>query len=424
MPEVKSYLGSWCFKPDVFEQPEEREKYTFNGLLSCPDGESATLEIVHSSEEYHEILIDMMIIPTIWGKDTDGNLYTLFNSAFIQDKNTTKTTYRINFVLNGAFLKDLDTPFAKRAHIHYPHLKNWAFRRRFSFKPLKNGKDLIKVDMHSKENLFSCKLEDGLSLELFPEVSTHFDRYNASVSCNSSLSIISEKKLKLRQILSLTTEFSQFLSVALFSRQRPESIVIKTGAKQPGMPLLFKVDVSQKPCIGTLIKFDKFPEKIPSIYSQWHANYKQLSPIVERLIRSMTPGIFDAPDFLIIAQALDGYFKRFVNKKDGKDHRQYGQGIKILLEHFKEVELLQKCDLDPKELTNARNKYSHLYSDDEYGFSNVPEGEDLLWLTKKSIVLLTCCILECIGLNNEEINLCFRGSEIQAIVDTIPKNKK
>lgn len=423
MPEVKTYLGSWCFKPELFEQKDECDKYTFNGVLTLRDGESAILEIVHSSDEFHTYLRDMMVVPTIWGQDTDSNSYTLFNSVFIQDKNTTRTTYRINFVLTGAFLKDLDTPFAKRAYVKYPNLKSWAFQRRFDLKPLKNGNDLIKVDMRSRENLFSCQLEDGLSINLYPTVNTHFDRYNASVSCDSSLNVFSEKKLKLSQILLLTTEFSQFLSIALFSRQRPESIVIKAGAKQPEMHLLFKVDVSQKPSIGTLIKYDKLSERIPSIYSQWHDNYKQLSPIVERLIRSMTPGVFDAPDFLIIAHALDGYFKRFVNKKDGKDHRQYEQGIKILLEHFKDVELLQKCNLDPKELTDARNKYSHVYSDDEEGFSNVPEGEDLLWLTKKCIVLLTCCILECIGLTNDEINLCLRGSEIQAIVDAMPKKR-
>lgn len=422
MPEVKSHIGSWCFKPELFEQNDERDKYTFNGILTCSEGDAASLEIVHTSDEFHHLLRNMMTIPTVWGQDSDGNCYTLFNVVFSQDTNTTKTTYRVNYVLIGEFVKDPKTPFTKRATIYYPYLRNWALCRRWDIEHLPNGDERFDVDFHNHDNIFSCELEDGLSINLYPLAHTHFDRFNAEIVADTTLNIVSEKDLELNRVLFIIAEFSQFLSVALFSRQRPNSITIKIDEGQPQYSFLFRVDKSKKPAIGALIKFDKLSERMPQIYRQWHDNYKQLSPIVERLIRSMNSGVFDSPDFLIIAEALDGYFKRFVNKKDGKDIRKYEDGIKILLEHFKEVELLQQCNISAEIIAKARHKYSHLIPEDEEGFADVPEGEGLLWLTQKCIVLLTCCILECIGLTMGEINMCCKGSEIQAIVHTIQNN--
>lgn len=422
MPEVKTYLGIWCFKPETYEQKDECKKYTFDGVLTCTEGETAFLEIVHTSDEYHYLLRNMMTVPTIWGRDSDGECYTLFNSVFSKDTNTTKTSYRINYVLIGRFVKDLNTPFAKKVNINYPYLKNWAFHRRWDIQHLPNGDDRIDVDFHSKDNIFCAELNDGIIVSLYPAINAHIDRYNADISSDTTFSIKSEKELELHSILFIIAEFSQFLSIALFSRQRPNYISFDTDEKNVHLGFLFKVDKSKKPSIGSLIKFDKLSQRMPQIYRQWHDNYKQLSPIVERLIRSMNTGVFDSPDFLIIAQALDGYFKRFVNKKDGKDIRKYEDGIKILLEHFKDVELLQQCNISPEIIAKARNKYSHLIPEGEDGYSDVPEGEDLLWLTQKCIVLLTCCILECIGLTTEEINMCCKGSEIQAIVQTIQDN--
>ena len=110
-----------------------------------------------------------------------------------------------------------------------------------------------------------------------------------------------------------------------------------------------------------------------------------------------------------------------MNKKDGKDTKQYEHQIKKLLEHFGGVQLLQKCKLDAKVLSHSRHKYSHLIPDTETkNVEMAVSGEELYYLTRKSIVLLTCCILDFLGLTIEEINECFKNSIIERIVNDIP----
>ena len=151
----------------------------------------------------------------------------------------------------------------------------------------------------------------------------------------------------------------------------------------------------------------------------WHENFEKMAPISSYLIESLQKkNRFDVPDFLIIAQALDGYHKRFVNKKNGKDTRKYEEQIEILLDQFKDVKAIQERRIKPVVLTDSRNYYSHLFPDEE--IKSAVEGEDLYWLTEKCKVLLTCCILNMLGLTNKEINLCCEQSPISQIIDSLP----
>lgn len=64
--------------------------------------------------------------------------------------------------------------------------------------------------------------------------------------------------------------------------------------------------------------------------------------------------------------------------------------------------------------------HSHLIPDNDKKVEKAVAGEDLYDLTRKCIVLLTCCILDNIGLTTEEINICFEDSAIQEIVNDLP----
>jgi hypothetical protein len=153
---------------------------------------------------------------------------------------------------------------------------------------------------------------------------------------------------------------------------------------------------------------------------KWYANFDQMSPICSYLVQSIHNGVFDTPNFLIVAQALDGYHKRFVNKKDGKDVQQYEHQIKKLLKLFEGVGLLNQCKLDAEVLAHSRHKYSHLIPDnDTKKVEKAVRGSELFRLTRKAIVLLTCCILDYLGLTTEEINKCFEDSEVAQIVHTL-----
>ena len=211
------------------------------------------------------------------------------------------------------------------------------------------------------------------------------------------------------------------MSIALYGDQNPTEVkfILEKKSRRECV-LLFKKDASVNPDIFTLIKFDLLKGKLPAMLNQWHDNFDKIAPISSYLISSLQKkSRFDVPDFLIIAQALDGYHKRFLNKKDGRDVRKYEEQIEILLNQFKDVKAIQKCRINSVVLKDTRHKYSHLYPDDEESLA--VEVDDLYWLTEKCKILLTCCILNMLGLTNKEINICCEScSPIKQIVDSFP----
>ena len=266
-------------------------------------------------------------------------------------------------------------------------------------------------------------IDENTSLSLFQFYHIHTTRYDFNITQDTQLYINSKTKLSIRKYLEYISIFNDFLSIALFGKQSPSIIEFKNKkeTRRVAGKLLFGVETSVKPSIKGLLDFNTHKSRLDGIIKKWVADYEQLAPICSYLIESIHPKTFDAPDFLIIAQALDGYFKRFVNKKDGKNTKQYEHQIKKLLEHFKGVKALQACNLDAKVLAHSRHKYSHLIPDDETkNVEKAVSGEELYYLTRKAIVLLTCCILDNLGLTTEDINACFEGSVIEEIVHDIP----
>jgi hypothetical protein len=63
-------------------------------------------------------------------------------------------------------------------------------------------------------------------------------------------------------------------------------------------------------------------------------------------------------------------------------------------------------------------KYSHLYPDNEK--SSAVAGDELYWLTEKCKILLTYCILNMLGVSNDEINLCCKNNAIHRMLGYHP----
>jgi hypothetical protein len=185
--------------------------------------------------------------------------------------------------------------------------------------------------------------------------------------------------------------------------------------------LLFNIKESKKSRYP-LLPFDMFKDKLPFIYANWHNKFSYLAPICRYYFNTLSNGDFDVPDFITIAQAIDGYHKRFVNKKDGKDIRQYPHELQKLLDIFDGVEVIKMCNIDKDVFAELRHKYVHLYPDEEFKIKL--SINDLYILTQKGIVLLTCCFLHLLGLDNQEINKCCRRNGLYHRVRTMLWNYK
>lgn len=246
-------------------------------------------------------------------------------------------------------------------------------------------------------------------------------RFDLKAEQTTRYIIESSNKCSIQHFLLLISEFSEFLSIALFCPQYPNEVEFKNQNENIRYSFLFKVKESIHPMHVNLIKYDALREKIPAMLISWHNHHTQVAPLATYLIRSMrydTP--FDSPDFLIIAHALDGYFKRFENKRGGRDTRKYKDGIDKLLVLFSDIDVIQRSHINSTVVTDSRDKYSHLYPDEEQDNKQVVKGVELYWLTQKCKILLTCCILKMMGLDNEEINTCCNNSPISYLMNAFP----
>lgn len=414
MANPTTYHGVW-------QVPDARGMYTeqFSGTLTYYGDKPTTLELIH---EPHSGSISIFHnYDKILGEGYGNVKYTLFGASMVQEEGFQKTTFVIQYVLIGKHVKSLNEMCFDTCMIKYPYLNHWALDNRIN-RGTNNSQTFISLDFGHRPPFFTIEIEDGLSVMLWGQMTDSSNRYSITATQVTNFNIDTHQNTSLNTFLKIICEFSQFLSIALFAEQHPSEVIFANKGVSINYPLLFTKKTSTEPWIQSLIKFDELKNKIGDVLRKWHLNYDRVSPISHYLIRALKESNpFDVPDFLTIAQALDGFFKRFVNNKDGKDTRQYKQQIDKLLKQFEGVEVIQKCNIDSEVLTQTRHKYSHLIPDeDDKTNKAVEEGAPLYWLTQKCIVLLTCCILDVLGLTTDEINQCCNNSPINQIAISIP----
>lgn len=400
--------------------PEGGErKYT--GTLTYNEDEDSTLVLYHVPSGYHYSHYNYNKV--LWGKDSNDNIFTLFNVAMREKRGMdfSCVTYVVGMILIGEHVLSLSECWTKKCVVNFPYLNNWLFdETQYYIKSFYSENSFLLQSECNNRILLEVNTKDGTWLRLYYNNTVEHNIEGYNVKRMPYFAIEASTPKSIEYYFKIIGEFEQFLSIALYCEQSLSAIEFAGRNTKQNCRLLIKREPSDNPYFSSLIKYIRLKEKLPDMLSIWHENFDKIAPISSYLINSLhRKHTFDVPDFLIIAQALDGFYKRFVNKKDGRDVRQYEIQIEILLNKFKSVKAIKACKIDPVVLKDSRHKYSHLYPDDEKSLA--VEGNELYWLTEKCKILLTCCILNMLGLTNKEINLCCEErSPIKQIVDSFP----
>lgn len=413
MNNTAVFHGKW-FMPDGGGMFTHR----LSGTLRHYGNKPSTLELIHEPNSGSIRLNHFYDV--ILGEDALGVKYSLFAVSFVQTSNYTEFRFNVRFILIGKHVNSIKEPCFDCCWVKYSFLNRWALDSRIKVNAIGKTQTNISLTMGSRPAFLSVEIEDGLRLMLWGHLQDNISPYDISISQATNLNIDTRKKESLDTYWRTINEFSRFLSVALFAEQHPSEIIFANKGVPINYSFLFDCPSSHEPWVLPLIKYEALKEKMPSILKQWHLNYVQITPICNYLIRTFKDSdSFDAPDFLIVAQALDGFYKRIVNNSDGKDTKQYKHQIEKLLKTFKDIDVVRESNLDAEILTQTRHKYSHLIPDGDKKFCLAAEGDELYWLTQKCIVLLTCCILSMLKLTTEEINLCCNESPVSQIAHSI-----
>lgn len=425
--EPKIFHGEWWIPAEadpenqgLFPIVQKGMEAKHTGTLTYYEDNVSTLEFYHVPSNFHAKLHRNNEV--MWGADANGQIFTLFNVIMRPNNDSaglTTTVFEVGFFLMGEHVLSLKEPKYNQCVVQFPYLRNWAFHDNLIKTPKDRSHPQPIIDLSKLVTLVEVKVDNAITWVLRDKVVVNRSVYDFSINQLTEFVIDADKATPVDTFLKHVREFSQFLSVALYGEQRPVEIKLLKKEHNRSVQLLFKIDNSKDPNVYKLIRYEDLKEKVPAMLRVWHQNYDKIAPISSYLVDSLRKkNEFSVPDFLIIAQALDGYHKRFVNKKNGKDIKKYEEQIKVLLNQFKDVQVIQECNIDPEVLKDTRHKYSHLYPDDEK--SSAVEGDELYWLTEKSKILLTCCVLNMLGLTNAEIDLCCNTPTIRRMLGYLP----
>ncbi|MDM1404886.1 hypothetical protein HX039_12305 [Myroides marinus] len=157
----------------------------------------------------------------------------------------------------------------------------------------------------------------------------------------------------------------------------------------------FKKQIETK---SFLFQLSTVQEVFSQMLMKWFSFDKKMIPILRHLMDSIPKKkLFKSTDFLIIAQALEGYHHRFVDR--GK--KTLEQRYKELIELFNnEVDVVK--EINSKAAADTRNYFSHFYIPKDS--HEVLTGSKLFLLTNQLRYLLICCLLHELGVNNAMIN--------------------
>ena len=412
MIKQQTYHGLWWI-PNGVPRFEATERM---GTLTIEEDGSAKLD-VYVLQRKTPSFKTCGSYDVIWGETADGIRVSLFGASSVWDVNKPEmfsSSFTIKRVVLGEHLNNGDEPVFDYCVTQYRYLRNWAYD------PSRHPVNLLITTDYRCNNipLLNVELENGLQLKIDQHYDVRDSVYEKILIQTAILTFIPNKPTSINHYMELIGKFSQFLSFALFSRQVPYDIMVLNNNDNHYNKVFYKVEESHDPERYSLIPFNALRAKIPSIIQNWYKNYDQLAQICRYLLTTLQYDEFDEPDFLIIAQALDGFHKRFRNHRNGKDIRKFKDEIDLMLKDFYDVNSVIRCHIDSGVLKDSRDKYTHLTPDEE-DTPNVARGHELFRLTQKAKVLLTCCILDLLGLTHEEIDKCFNSSVFKSVIDDI-----
>ena len=159
------------------------------------------------------------------------------------------------------------------------------------------------------------------------------------------------------------------------------------------------------------------------IIRRWYKEKADLAPIRAHLVDSIAyKRTFCNTDFLVVMQAAEGFWWRFRDKgyKERnnlapKHKTKIETAISELKKEFDDIGIIKEMDIDAKAAADSRNYYSHFMS--RPAGKSILDGVELYSLTARLRLLLICCLLSFIGMDNSRIEAILKRSTSRFITE-------
>lgn len=435
------YNGYW-YLPSA---PENRVA----GVLTYYPNEKIVLELMGCFGEYSwGIFKESIQEDIIYGRTADGRDITLINNIRSLKINSGAdfplVRYTCNFMVIGKHVKGLDEKSSYWATARIPELSYWcqpeAITTTMFFDKNNNSKMTnisFSTEFRSRKDIInSVKVDDNTAIKIMKGVHYNGNHMAPEIEQFSYLEIRKKEMASIKEILTDIFMFEQFLSLATLSIVKCSSLTLfdRNTYQRIEHTRLYKpihiihafserenLEKVEEKSFRYLFNYNSIKDLYPEIIKKWYNEPTELAPIRYHLISSLEKKrYYSSVDFLIIVQALEGFFRRFRNHNYRKEHglpkgdfKKLYPIMDALLREFEDIDLIKQCEIDIDAVVDSRIYYSHFMPMSK--MSKVVDGIELYDLTIRLRILLVCCVLSLFGFSNERINEILKKSDSKVL---------
>lgn len=440
LDEKIEYRGFW-YLPSA---PEN----SVAGIVTYHPNDKIVLELIGSfGKSFIEIFKNSNEETVIYGKTSDAKNITLLKCYPYSSLNFSAgfpiVRFSCDYMIVGRHVTGIEEKSQYWAMARIPELTYWCHpeaiemtlwnadgeeefsRISFSCNTKNRDKEDVIKEVQINSNT-SITLIKGVKFdESKQRLKPHLEQY-------TYVEIHKQEPSSIKELLSDIFMFEQFLSFATLNIVKSSSITIydkdfyQEDKKRKYYrainiihPFFERQKLENKPVSTYDFLFDyaTIKDVYPEILKKWYNEPTELAPIRGHLLSSLErKKVYSSVDFLIVIQAIEGFYRRFRNAKYRKEHKLSGKAssklypiLIELLSEFSDIELLNRYVIDVDAVVDSRIYFSHFMPKTDK--LKTIDGWDLLEEARKLRILLLCCVLSLLGFNNRQINDILNNSD-------------
>ncbi|HPE41390.1 MAG TPA: hypothetical protein PLI77_09930 [Bacteroidales bacterium] len=399
------------------------------GILTYIPNEKLNLELIGNLGYTKDDIIEFFKqkrVNIIWGETSEAKKVTLLNCfssgvSYHNDCSFPIINYSIQYCLVGYHhLEKFEEKVFNWCHVEMPTLTTWCFpgsiKKQLYRSTDKKSIDQLSVSFSSeemKDPIVSVPINESTILNLMRDVKLHDEHYIFSFEQSTFLKIQKNQKTSTSEFLKDIYQFENFMSLATLSKLNASKIVLFDDTKLDNNKSYYPTELfywlnnpesEPKNRHSFLFDYTQIKDLFNDIIIKWYNDTDQIIPIRRHLVQSLERNrIFSSVDFLIIIQAIDGFYCRF-----REDVRSLEKIMRDILKEFEDIKKVKELNINIDEVIDSRHYYSHFMNKSKK--PKTLEGEALYILTQKLRIILICCVLKHSGFCNKDIDHIFCNS--------------
>lgn len=334
--------------------------------------------------------------------------------------------YNCQHLVIGTHITSLDTPHFFKAQTNIPFLSLWATPNSIESTVFFKEKQVEKcsIAFNAEGNHIDTVNIESYKLSIEGVVNYSGEYFEPKIKQKTIVSIANESDYSLKDALKMIFLFEQFISFATLRPLESSKIVLYDKSKfqqlDNGKKHFFPIEyirvyrgkgARQEQNLTErgefLFTYETVKNEFQLILKKWYNEQADIAPIRHHLIECVRwKNFFSSVDFLVVIQAIEGFWWRFRDDDYKRKNNKRGQTrlntiLESLITEFNEIERLKLSEINVKEIVDSRHYFSHFVHKANKPFAK--DGLELYHLTCQIRKLLICCLLNFVGFSNDQI---------------------